>query len=75
MDFWDVSLLPSRATFYTTFLNNCGGGECLRTTAYPRTVVVGKQWHAPCKILLLQQRLFLVSIEFHGDHKTVTRMR
>ena len=28
------------------------------------------QEHAPCKILLLHQILFFVSVKSHGDHKT-----
>ena len=35
----------------------------------------GKQGNAPCRILSLQQSLFLVSVEFHGDHKTVRKLR
>ena len=39
------------------------------------TVAGGKQGHAACKILSLQQSLFYVSVEFHGDHKTVTKIK
>ena len=39
------------------------------------TVVGGRQWHAPCRLLLLQQSLFLVREEFLGEHDTVTRLR
>ena len=35
-----ISFLPYRASFFTTFLNNCGGGESLGTTTCPKTVVV-----------------------------------
>ena len=35
----------------------------------------GKQGHAPCKILLLQQNVFLVTVELVGDHKTVTNLK
>ena len=45
------------------------------TTTCLKTVVGGKQGHAPCKILSLQQSTFFVSVEFHGDHKAVTKMR
>ena len=45
------------------------------TTSCPRTVVGGKKWYAPCKILLLKQNLFFVSVEFYGDHKTVTKLK
>ena len=40
------------------------------TTTCPKTVVGGKQGHAPCKISLLQESLFLASVEFYGGHKT-----
>ena len=59
MGFQDVVFLPLCASFYTTFLKNCGRCESLVTTTCLKTVVVGKQGHAPCKILLLQQSLFL----------------
>ena len=29
-------------------------------------VIGGRQGHAPCKVLLLQQ-IFFVSVNFHGD--------
>ena len=32
MVFLDVVFLPSRATLYTTFLEDCGRGESLKTT-------------------------------------------
>ena len=75
MGFQDVAFLLSRASFYNTCLNICGRGEGLRTTACLRTVVGGKQGHAPCEILSLQQFLFLVSVEFHVGHKTVRDLR
>ena len=31
--------------------------------------------NAPCKILSLEQSFFYTSVEFHGDHKTVTKLR
>ena len=64
--FQDVVFLSSRASYSTTFLKNCGRGESLGTTTCLKTVVTGSMpLPAPCKILLLQQSLF-VSIEFHG---------
>ena len=39
-----------------------------------KTVVVGKQGHASCKILLLD-KAFFVAVEFHGDHKIATKLR
>ena len=44
------------ASFYTTFLKRCGRGESLRNTT---CLVGGRQGYVPCKILLLQQSLFL----------------
>ena len=35
----------------------------------------GKQGHAPCKIFLLKQILFLCQFKFGEDHKTVTTLR
>ena len=60
----DVAFLPSKASFSTTFLTNGGRGEGLRTTTCLRTVVRGKQVHAPCKMLLLRQSLFLCQSNF-----------
>ena len=40
-----------------------------------RSVVGGKQRHAPCVALSLHQIIFFVSDEFHGNHKTITRLR
>ena len=43
MGLQDVAFLPSRASFYTTFLNDCGSDESLMITATcPSTVVGGK---------------------------------
>ena len=47
--FQDVAFLPSLACFFpTTFLEYCGRGEFLGTTTCFKTVVGGKQGHAPC---------------------------
>ena len=62
MCFQDVAFLPSRASFSTTFPKNCGRGKRLRTTICHRTVVGGKQGHAPCTIPLHQQSLFLCQL-------------
>ena len=64
MDIHDVALLPSTASFPTTFHNNSGRYKSHRTTTCLKTVVGGKQWHAACKILLLQQILFLCQLNF-----------
>ena len=52
MGFQDVAFLPYQASFSTTFMKNCGRGECLGTTVCVKTAVRGKQGHAPCEILL-----------------------
>ena len=75
MGFPDVAFQPFRASLFTTLLKNCGRGESLETTTCPKTVVGGKQGHAPWKIPLLQQTLFFVPIKFHGDHTADTKMR
>ena len=75
MVFLDVAFLPSRAISFTTFLKNCGRGESLGTTTCPKTVARGNQRHATCNICLLQQGLCFVSVDFCGDHKTVTKIR
>ena len=59
MGFQDVVFLPSRASFSATFLKNCGRGESHETAYCLRTVVRGKQGHAPSKIFLIPQSLFL----------------
>ena len=64
MGYQDVAFLPSRASFSTTFLKNCGRGESLGTTTFLKTVVGGRQGHAPCEVLLLQQSLFLCLLDF-----------
>ena len=57
-DYLDVKFLP-RDIFFTTFLESCGKGESFRTTTCLKTVVGGKQGYASCKLLSLQQSLFL----------------
>ena len=64
MGFQDVAFLPSRASFYTTFLKNCGGGCEVGTVTYNKAVVGGKQGHAPCKMFPLQQILILCHLFF-----------
>ena len=58
----DVAFLLSRASFVTTFLKDCGRGESLATTTCLNTVVGGKQGHALCKVLLLQQGIKTVYV-------------
>ena len=75
MGFQDAAFQPSKASFYTTFHKHYGRGEGFRTTTCPKTVAGDKRRQALCKILSLQQSLFLVSVEFHGDHKTIIKLR
>ena len=63
----DVAFLLSRASFSTTFYNNCGKNECLWTTTYLKTVIRCMQGHAPCK-------KFSLSVKFFGDHIPGTKM-
>ena len=67
--FQDVAFLP-QANFSASFLKKYDRGESLGTTTCLRTVVGGKQGHAPCKIPFLQQRLVI-----HGYYEAVTKMR
>ena len=64
MAFQDAASLSSRASFSTTFLKNCGRSESLGTTTCPKTVVECKQWHAPSKVLSLQQSFTLCQSNF-----------
>ena len=64
MGFDYVAFLPSLASFSTTFRKDCGRGEGLGITTCPKCVVLGKHGHAPCKMLLLQQSLFLCRLNF-----------
>ena len=58
MRFQDVAFLPSQAIFPPHF-NKCGRGERITATTCPKTVVGGKQGHAPWEIPSLQQSIFL----------------
>ena len=62
MGFQDVACLTSRANFSTHFEKNCGRGESFGTTTCGKTVVRGRQGHAPCVILPLQQSPFLCQL-------------
>ena len=59
----NVAFMPSIASFSTTFLGNCGRGESLITClkAVVGVILLG---HAPCRIFLLQQSLFLCQLNF-----------
>ena len=74
MGFHDVAFLPSRASFCTTCLKNCGIGWGLWTATCLRTVVGDMQGHALCNVFPLQQFLFLCQFRFFWDHMTVTTL-
>ena len=46
----DVAIMPLRPSFSTKFLENCCRDECLRTNTCLKTMVEGKEGHAPCMI-------------------------
>ena len=54
MGFQYVGLLPSRASFYTSFLKDCGRDENLIAATCLSTVFRSKHGHAPCKIASLK---------------------
>ena len=58
---------------YATYLKKTGRGKGLGTATCLKTVVVGKEGHAPCNILWLQH-IFFMLVEFNGDHKTVRKL-
>ena len=47
MGFLDVVFFPSRDTFCTTFLKNCGGGKDNETVPCLNTVYGNEQDHVP----------------------------
>ena len=63
------SFTPFRLNFVFVVLSIWFGGMTSHAYVFNH-VVGGKQGHAPCETLLLYQSLFLVSVKFHGDHKT-----
>ena len=62
MSFPDVVFLPSRASFPSIFLENCGRSECLWNTTCPKTVIGGMLPHTPS---LLLQKVFLASDQYY----------
>ena len=48
----DVAFLPSRASFSTTFHEDCGIGESLRTTTCPKIVVGASKGMLPVRLRL-----------------------
>ena len=70
---WDIRFIDMKmgfvvVIFSSTFLMNCGRSESLRIVTCLKTVVGGKQGHAPCKMLF-------VSVECFEDHRTVRMLR
>ena len=61
MGFNDVASMPSQSSFSTTVPKSCDRSESLRITTCSKTVVAGKQGHAPCILLLLQQCFLRIS--------------
>ena len=67
-----LAFLPSRVSFSTTYLKNCGSGESIGT--------IGCLWLGVGKGMLhvkyfRSNKASFVSIKFPGDLKTVTRLR
>ena len=75
MSFQDVAFLPSRNSFSTTFLKNCGKGESHRTTTCLNTVVGGRHGHAPCKILSLHKASLLCQSNLMEIIRLLAKMR
>ena len=64
MGFQDVALLPSGASFSTTFHKHCDKGENLGTTTCLKTVVVVSKGILPVKYFCCKQSLFLCQLNF-----------
>ena len=58
--------MPSRVSFFIKFLKHCGKVKSLET-GYARACLLLNSF-APTKPLF-------VSVEYHGDHKTVIKIR
>ena len=71
MGFQEVAFQPSRASFLTTFLKNCGKG--VGTITYPKAIVRVSKGIQPEKFLCSNKASF-VSCEFCADYKAVTKM-
>ena len=70
----DVVFLLSRSSFHITFHINSGRGESLRTTRCRKTVLGISHGMLPVNYFW-PNKAFFVSVEVHGDHKTVTKMK
>ena len=61
MGFQGVEFLPSKGSFSTTFLNNCGTGESLKTITCAKTVVGVSKGMLPEKYFHSNKASFYVS--------------
>ena len=64
MGYHDMAFLPSRDSFYTTFLKKYLTSQGLGTTTFPKTVVGGKQGYSPCKVISLHKASILCQSNF-----------
>ena len=69
MSFQDVS------SFSTSFINNCGRDESLGIMTCLKTVVGGRQGHAPCRVFMLHKASLLCQLNFMEIIKLLTKMR
>ena len=69
MSFQNIAFLFSRVSFCITFLKNYGKGYGFGTAICLKTVVGGKQGHAPCRIFSLHRCSF-AAFEINGDRIT-----
>ena len=73
MDFLGVAFLHSLASFGIAFLENCCIGESLWTATVLKLWLRVSKGMLPVKCCCYDKPLF-VSVEFHGDHNTVTKL-
>ena len=73
--FQDVAFLPSLMLVFTSFLKNCGRGECLGIATCLKTVI-GCRQGGTCSLwnTLAPTHLLFVSVEFHGNNTAVAKM-
>ena len=74
IDFQDVAFLPSRARFPPHFLNFFLEVNALGLPHVLNLWLEVSKDMLPVKYLR-SNKAFFVSVEFHGDHKTVTELR
>ena len=73
--YWMQPSCPPEIVFAPHFSNIVVLAESLGITTYLESVNGGMQGHAPCEILPFNQIPFFVSVKFHGNLKTVTKLR